>query len=152
MRELNARTSGFNRSIVNPVANGLLGGVIYEGNGAGRCNCDLVATYPFGIGPRVGIAYQLNDKTVIRAGWGIVYSFTNIFSYIGGGNSQGMGFNTLQYPSPGNNVEVGKLSTGLAWDPVGLYGASYNPGLLVSTTGTNSAPSVMDRTAGGRRG
>ena len=148
MRELNARTSGFNRAIVNPAANGLLGGVIYEGNGPGRCNCDLVPTYPFAIGPRVGVAYQLNDKTVIRAGWGLVYSFTNIFSYIGGGNSQGMGFNTIQYPSPGNNVEAGRLSSGFAWTPAALYGASYDPGLLVSTTGTNSAPSVMDPNGG----
>lgn len=148
MRELNARTSGFNRNVVNPAANGLLGGVLYEGTGTGRCNCDLVATYPFAIGPRLGLAYQLNDKTVIRAGWGIVYSFTNTFSYIGGGNSQGMGFNTLQFPSPGNGVEAGKLSNPLTYNASDLFGASYNPGLLVSTTGTNNAPSVLDPNGG----
>jgi hypothetical protein len=148
MRELNARTSGFNRSIVNPAANGILGGVIYEGNGPGRCNCDLVASYPYGIGPRIGLAYQWNQKTVIRAGWGLVYSFTNVFGYIGGGNSQGMGFNTISFPSPGNGLPAGKLSNGFTYNSNDLYGASYNPGLLVSTTGTNSAPNVMDPNGG----
>ncbi|HEY2015169.1 MAG TPA: TonB-dependent receptor [Bryobacteraceae bacterium] len=148
MRELNARTSGFSRSVANPAANGLMGGVIYEGNGAGRCNCDLVNTYPFAIGPRIGVAYQMNDKTVIRAGWGVVYSFTNTFSYIGGGNSQGMGFNTLNFPSPGNGLPAGKMSSGLTYNSNDLYGAAYNPGLLVSTTGTNNAPSVIDPNGG----
>ena len=148
MRELNARTSGFNRNVVNPAANGILGGVIYEGNGAGRCNCDLVDTYPYAIGPRIGVAYQLNEKTVIRAGWGLVYSFTNTFSYIGGGNSQGMGFNTLNFPSPGNGLPAGKLANGLTYNSSDLYAASYNPGLLVTTTGTNSAPSVLDPNGG----
>ena len=38
--------------MVNPNANGLLGGVIYEGNGPGRCNCDLVAKGIYGAAPR----------------------------------------------------------------------------------------------------
>jgi len=148
MRELNGRTSGFSRSVTNPAANGILGGVIYEGNGAGRCNCDLVPTYPYAIGPRLGLAYQLNSKTVIRAGWGLVYNFTNYFAYIGGGNSQGMGFNTISFPSPGNGLPAGKLSSPFVYTQSALYGASYDPGLLVSTTGTNSAPSVIDPNGG----
>ena len=67
MRELNARTSGFSASVVNPNANGLPGGVIYEGNGPGRCNCNLVNTYPYAVAPRLGLAYQLTPKTVLRA-------------------------------------------------------------------------------------
>ena len=97
------------RDVINPNANSLPGGVIYEGNGPGRCNCNLVDTYPYASGPRLGVAYQLNAKTVIRAGWGIVYGSSNTFSYIGGGNSQGMGFNTINFTSPGNGVEAGKL-------------------------------------------
>ena len=119
-RELNARTSGFSASVLNPNANGLPGGVIYEGSGAGRCNCDLVATYPYAVAPRLGVAYQLTPKTVLRGGWGIVYGPSNIFAYIGGGNSQGMGFNTINFTSPGNGVEAGTLASGLAWNPSDL--------------------------------
>lgn len=41
-----------------------------SGLGVGR---GLVRTYKNGFGPRLGLAYQLNDKTVIRGGWGLFY-------------------------------------------------------------------------------
>jgi hypothetical protein len=148
-RELWNRTSGFSSSVVNPNANGLKGGIVYEGSGAGRCNCDLVPTYPYAIAPRLGAAYQLDQKTVIRAGWGLAYSTSNTFSYIGGGNSQGMGFNTINFTSPGNGVEAGKLANGLTWDPTVLFGASYNPGLLVTPgAAVQGAPAQIDPNGG----
>jgi hypothetical protein len=148
-RELDARSSGFSASVVNPNANGLLGGVIYEGTGPRRCNCDLVATYPYAVAPRLGLAIQLTQKTVLRAGWGLVYGPSNIFAYIGGGNSQGMGFNTINFTSPGNGVEAGTLANGLSWDPNALYGASYDPGLLVTPLApVQGAPAVLDPNGG----
>jgi hypothetical protein len=148
-RELWGRTSGFSRGIVNPNANGVLGGIIYEGSGAGRCNCTLVPTYPYAIAPRLGVAYQLNNKTVVRGGWGLVYNTSNTFAYIGGGNSQGMGFNTINFTSPGNGVAAGTFAAGLTWDPNSLYGASYNPGLLVTPgAAVQGAPAVIDPNGG----
>jgi hypothetical protein len=148
-RELNARSSGFSSNVINPNANGLLGGVIYEGSGPGRCNCDLVSTYPYAIGPRLGAAYQLTPKTVLRGGWGLIYGPSNIFAYIGGGNSQGMGFNTINFTSPGNGVAAGQLADGLSWNPTALYGASYDPGLLVNPgAAVQGAPAVLDPNGG----
>jgi hypothetical protein len=50
---------------------------------ASTCNCDFYQpTYPYAIGPRIGVAYQLNSKTVLRGGWGIVY--TPVFGAGGG--------------------------------------------------------------------
>ena len=57
----------------NPAAGGLPGGVIFEGYEEGRCNCDFASNYPYGFGPRIGLAYQITPKTVFRAGWGISY-------------------------------------------------------------------------------
>jgi hypothetical protein len=37
------------------------------------CNCQFSHNYPFALGPRVGGAYQLDTKTVIRGGGGIQY-------------------------------------------------------------------------------
>jgi hypothetical protein len=148
-RELWRRTSTFRRDVVNPNANGTLGGVLYEGAGAGRCNCTLVPTYPYAVAPRIGVAYQLNEKTVIRAGWGLSYSTSNNFGYIGGGNSQGMGFNTINFTSPGNGVEAGSLVSGLTWDPAALYAASYNPGLLVNPgAAVQNSPNTIDPNGG----
>jgi hypothetical protein len=148
-RELWRRTSTFNRTVANPNANGTPGGVLYEGSGANRCNCALVPTYPYAVAPRLGAAYQINSKTVLRAGWGLSYSSANSFSYIGAGNSQGMGFNSINFTSAGNGLPAGKLSDGLSWDPAALYGASYNPGLLVNPLqAVQNSPNVVDPNGG----
>ena len=45
------------------------GAVLYGAS----CKCDFSHNYPLAFGPRVGAAYQLNTKTVIRGGAGIQY-------------------------------------------------------------------------------
>jgi hypothetical protein len=35
----------------------------------------IQSAYPFAIGPRLGVAYQINNKTVFRGGWGVNYQF-----------------------------------------------------------------------------
>jgi hypothetical protein len=45
------------------------GAVIY----GATCKCDFSHNYPFAFGPRLGGAYQLDTKTVIRGGAGIQY-------------------------------------------------------------------------------
>jgi hypothetical protein len=150
MRELWRRTSTFRMEIPNPNANGRLGGVLYEGVGSGRCNnCTLVPTYPYAVAPRLGIAYQINPKTVLRAGWGLSFNTVNNFAYIGSSNSLGMGFNSISFTAPQSGVEAGKLSNGLVWDPVALYGASYDPGLrVVPGAAVQSSPSNVDPNGG----
>jgi hypothetical protein len=54
----------------NPNAGGLPGMMIYEAT----CNCRFGQNYPYAFGPRLGAAYQINSKTVLRAGGGIAYS------------------------------------------------------------------------------
>ncbi len=56
----------------NGNAAGELGATQY----ASTCNCQFYKpTYPYAIGPRFGLAYQLDPKTVIRGGWGVNYQF-----------------------------------------------------------------------------
>src|SRR6185369_8625572 len=57
----------------NPNASGRLGTIIYEGFGPGQCNCRFQNNYPYAIGPRLGLAYQITPKTVLRLGGGIAY-------------------------------------------------------------------------------
>jgi len=72
-RETYNRLGKFAADVANPNAGGHLGATVY----ANTCNCDFYpSTYPYGIGPRVGVAYQIREKTVLRGGWGIVYQFT----------------------------------------------------------------------------
>jgi hypothetical protein len=59
-------------TIANANAGGVLGATTY----ANTCNCDFYPhSYPFAIGPRLGVAYQLDPKTVLRGGWGFAYQF-----------------------------------------------------------------------------
>jgi hypothetical protein len=58
-------------NVANSNAGGRLGAACYGATG----NCHFADNYPFSFGPRLGLAYQINDKTVLRAGWGLAYSF-----------------------------------------------------------------------------
>src|SRR5215472_7348272 len=68
------QNSNFNPSLPNPGAGGLLGAMEFAGSGAGKTGRDILQfTRHNGFGPRLGFAYQLTPKTVLRAGGSIVY-------------------------------------------------------------------------------
>ncbi len=73
LKEQYGRMADASFATPNPTVGGLLGAVVYEGNGDGRCNCALSHNYPFAIGPRLSAAYQIDTKTVLRAGAGVSY-------------------------------------------------------------------------------
>jgi Carboxypeptidase regulatory-like domain len=71
-KEQYGRLGRFDPTVPNADAGGNLGGTIY----ANTCNCPFYQKpYPYAIGPRLGVAYAINDKTVFRAGFGINYQF-----------------------------------------------------------------------------
>jgi hypothetical protein len=60
--------------IAPSVANAAAGGHPGATQFASTCNCQFYHSgYPYAIGPRIGVAYQINPKTVFRGGWGLVY-------------------------------------------------------------------------------
>jgi hypothetical protein len=138
----------FAPDLPNPNADGLPGATIYEGEGSGRCDCDFARTYPYGIAPRLGAAYQIDDKTVLRAGWGISYGQLTGFNYIGGGNSQGMGFNSIPFNSPAFAEPGVVLGSGLNYNMADLLAASYDPGLLVTPGRIVNSTAHIDRNGG----
>jgi hypothetical protein len=76
--EEHGRVPDFSPATPNPTLGGYPGAFLYENN----CNCNFAHNYPYAIGPRVGLAYQIAPKTVIRAGWGIIYNQT-VYSALG---------------------------------------------------------------------
>ena len=92
--EANDRFSYFDPSLPNPGAGGLLGAIAFAGDGAGRSGRRRPEdTWYGGIAPRIGIAYALAPKTVIRAGYGIFYDNANMPGWDGGISQDG--YNSL---------------------------------------------------------
>lgn len=148
MYELHNRMARFSPGTPNPSAGGLLGATEYAGSGNGRCNCTFGEAYPWAFGPRLGVAYQIDSKTVARVGFGVSYGQIANFQYIGGGNSLGMGFNSLGFSNPTFGDPALYLRDGLRYNVSDLLGASYDPGIRPQPGQTNSPPAFVDPDAG----
>jgi hypothetical protein len=122
--EVANRMSFFNPNIPNPVAGGIPGALQFSGGGPAGCNCATpVQRHNVNPGPRVGLAYRVGDKTVIRAGYSIFYAHAGGV----GGRTQGrqglsqVGFN-------GSNAQS-SITTGqpaYLWDS-GVPAIAYPP-------------------------
>jgi hypothetical protein len=84
------------------------GAISYEGYAPGHCNCEFAKNYPYAFGPRLGLAWQLAPKTVLRVGAGISYGRTSELGYI-----NNMMSNAVFFSSPGPGYAAGTLSTGV---------------------------------------
>jgi len=99
-KEQHGRAVNFFPNVPNEFAGGAPGAFLYEGSGPGACNCNFANNYPYAIGPRLGLAWSLNDKTVVRAGWGLIYGQTSTNPL--GINSAGVAYTlSTSAPSPG---------------------------------------------------
>ena len=124
----------------NPSAGGLPGGYIFAGYGTGRCNCEFSKSYKFAFGPRIAGAYQIDAKTVFRAGWGFTYSGGDSLGYMNGGTPvAGLGINSVTN-STGYGYAVSQLKDGIRYDPSVLYAATLNPGVAPAAGSLSAAP------------
>jgi hypothetical protein len=140
LREQCGRIASFSPTTPNPSAGGLPGAVIFEGNGPGRCNCDLASVYPYAFGPRLGAAYQITRKTVLRAGWGISYGQTAAENHVSMNIGSKNPFSSPTYGEPGIIWKNGP-PTPVAWP-------NFDPGQF-PTSGTLTPPTIaIDRSAG----
>jgi hypothetical protein len=113
-QEQYGRSPDFAPNLPDPAAENHPGSVIYQAT----CNCAFAHNYPFAFGPRLGFAYQVASTTVLRGGFGVVYT-----------------------PIGAATAEHGGAGTAA---PDNLFGASSTPGLPVMTWGQgvtiNGAP------------
>jgi hypothetical protein len=146
--EINGTFSMFAPSIANPSAGGLLGATIYAGSGTGRCNCDFTPPYMYAIGPRLGAAYQINSKTVLRAGWGFTYGSTAADNFIGNNSIIGLGSNSYSMSSQSFGQPATTLAQGLQYNPAVLYAVNPVPGIKPSVGQLDAPPSMLDPNGG----
>ena len=135
----------FSPTVSNPEAGGILGGITHWGEGAGRNGRSRYADIGYkSFGPRLGLAYQLNDKTVARAYYGLM--FYPAMTELGGG---------LQMPNLGFGATVTKqspdfgLTPAIDWDegihilPTDL--PDLNPGLFNGSAVAYIAPGETEQ-------
>jgi hypothetical protein len=101
-RESHDRFSEVDPTLANPGAGGILGAYTYYGSGPGRNGkTRLQDTYKKAFGPRVGFAYSINDKTVLRGGYGIFYEPLKEGSFA---DQDALGFFNIENLNVGNGA------------------------------------------------
>lgn len=148
--EIHNAESFFNPTLANPVT-GINGALQFTGSGSGTCNCSTpVNNYHKNFGPRLGLAYQLGSKTVIRAAYGVMYSHGNA---VGGLNTNigNLGFSASPsfsangqqlstFPLTGSNGAIPAFAS-----PAGVAsGAQYGTGYTTASGYTGSPSSGMN--------
>ena len=143
-REVKDRWSFLNPDLTNP-ATGTPGAIQFAGNYGGpgvSCNCRTpVQTYWKNWGPRVGLTFAPDDRTVFRAGIGRVYSQGGGVGGRGGafGGTGQLGFNTTA-ASPAESISGAAagpsfyLNNSPYFQSIGLANTSlFGPGYVYPT-------------------
>jgi hypothetical protein len=143
LKEQYGRLLNFSAGVPNPTAGGRLGAVIFEGSGPGHCGCDYAHNYPLALAPRLGVAYQINLKTVFRAGFGIVYTGTGDVDGTTGAFSVNNTFTNPQFGLP-----FMQLQNGITVPPSQYAWPNYDPGQFPKGTSLTSPNVFYDQNAG----
>ena len=101
------------------------------------------AAYPFALGPRLGLAYQLNPKTVIRGGWGVNYQFVsaNAGSTVSSPGTYNLAANSPSYINTGGEYVSLEVPGGAVQTP---HWPITNPFQYPTLGAVSPAPSVPD--------
>jgi len=136
-REQYGRGADFSPTTPNPAVGGHVGAFIFEGNGPGHCNCSFANNYPYAIGPRLGLAYQITEKTVLRAGFAVVYNQTSTTSLgLGAAGSAA----TSSFSSPGQGQAAMHLENGIPAQNIPTWPVIYAGVFPTSPAGNQSLP------------
>ena len=156
--EVHNAESFFSPTLANPIT-GAAGALQFTGTGAGTCNCSTpVQNWYKNFGPRVGLAWQVDPKTVVRASYGIMFSHGNAV----GGSSTSLGtlgfsaapsfsangslLSTAPFTGTTGAIPAYALASGVASGPA--YGTGYTT--VAGYTGTPSSIAYDDPYLGSR--
>jgi hypothetical protein len=152
--EVQDRFSFLNTSAINPLT-GTPGQLEFAGNRGADISCQCrtpVNTYWKNFGPRLGLAYSVNDKTVIRAAYALAYSRAG---GVGGrgGDSTGTGqagftANLILPTAIATGVNAGPsyyLNNSAVFQAAGLGNTSFGgPGFVLPAPATPSAAALTN--------
>jgi len=137
-REHYGRYGNFSPNVANASAGNHAGGRIYEAT----CKCNFADNYPYAVGPRVGFAYQLSTKTVLRGGFGVVYNATS-----GTSTNSGQSVNSANAGTPGFGQTVGSFKDGVPSIVKPIW-PNFEPNAGQPVGQVVTAPTFLDPNAG----
>jgi outer membrane receptor protein involved in Fe transport len=115
--EVNNVMSFFNPTLANPAAGNLPGALEFAGNGTDSCHCSTpIKQHNVNPGPRVGLAYQLGEKTVVRASYSVFYAHAG---GVGGRANGRQGLSQLGFDNSGS------LSSAVTGQPAYNWNGGY---------------------------
>lgn len=98
--EVKNRWSEMNPTLTNS-ATGTPGAIMYMGHGTNTCNCSTpVKTWNKNFGPRVGFAYQLKQRDIVRGSFSIMYTHSGGVGGSSAGAYNGTGQTGLTVNAP----------------------------------------------------
>jgi hypothetical protein len=125
------RFSAVDPTLPNPGAGNILGAYTYFGTGTGRNGRKRPQdTYKKAFGPRVGFAYKINEKTVLRGGYGIFYEPLREGSFA---DQDGLGFFNKQDQTSANGFQIDNGVTHIfpQFGPFTPEGQNNNGGVIL---------------------
>ena len=152
--EVYDRWSFMNPDLPNPAVGGYPGAIQFAGTGENSCNCRTpIETYYGAVGPRIGSAYSVNERLVLRGAYGINYSRRGaVGGRAGARNGTGMlGFSAIpSFPSPNGFDPAYNWNNGVPpYTPPPFFDPSLNAGFVVGRA-TGGGVTYGDPEIGGR--
>ncbi len=138
LKEAQGRVANFSPTTLNPSAGNLPGALIFEGSGAGHCDCDFAKVYPYAFAPRLGLAYHIFPSLVVRGGMSVVYGQTPADN----GTTLSSGSTNPFFSTSFDNAAL-KLSNGF---PDAGEWPNFSPGQTL--LGSGVSPMAIDSRAG----
>ena len=138
-KEQYGRFGNLSATTPDPAAGGQPGAVIYEAT----CKCNFAHNYPWGFGPRFAAAYQINAKTVLRGGAGLIYNGTPNNNIITRSVTSSNPFSSSAFGQPAMTFAQGVPFTAaqIAWP-------NFSPGYYPLPGTLTGPPYVIDQNSG----
>ena len=144
--------SFLNPTLNNPAVNHP-GALQFAGNGPDGCNCTSpINKWYKNFGPRLGMAYSLNTKTVLRGAYAINFSHATGGNNIGRSGTGSLGYSANPSPaSPGSGLPVFILDNGFpAYQAPPFLDPSFGTGYSTTINGAGSTITYGDPYTGSR--
>jgi len=153
--EAENRVSFFIPTLTNPLT-GNPGAEQFGGFGLNSCSCrTTVKPFYKNFGPRLGLAYSVDSKTVVRAGWGVMYSHGG---GTGGTNGSDQGNGTIGFTATptitstsGSGIPAFYLANGFpAYNHPPFLSGALNAGFTTLSNVAGGGLNYADPYYGGR--